>query len=249
MHHLGQTRSSRQADHTLLTPDTFIRAPLPGMRNATAIVHASPAMGARFTQYTVEFGADGLVPVCAVQRFVYVLEGEISVAGQILGTDGYAYFPEGCRTEITSAHNAIVAVIEKSYVPLPSVSMNQPPIPDKPKDNRMTVHFWAGNERDAKSQSLGEGLEVRILLPEDPCFDFAVNTMIYRPGAALPIVESHVMEHGLLMLAGGGIYRLGDHWYPVTAGDFIYMAPWCTQWFGALGPTPAKYLIYKDWNR
>ena len=35
------------------------------------------------------------------------------------------------------------------------------------------------------------------------------------------------------MLEGGGIYRLGDSWYPVTAGDFIWMAPWCPQWFGA----------------
>ncbi|HEY6251259.1 MAG TPA: (S)-ureidoglycine aminohydrolase, partial [Candidatus Angelobacter sp.] len=42
MHNLGLTRTSRQADHLLLTPDTFVRAPLPGMRNATAIVHASP---------------------------------------------------------------------------------------------------------------------------------------------------------------------------------------------------------------
>ncbi|MGA2216152.1 MAG: (S)-ureidoglycine aminohydrolase, partial [Bryobacteraceae bacterium] len=28
-----------------------------------------------------------------------------------------------------------------------------------------------------------------------------------------------------------------------------WMAPFCPQWFGALGKTPAKYLIYKDWNR
>jgi (S)-ureidoglycine aminohydrolase len=27
------------------------------------------------------------------------------------------------------------------------------------------------------------------------------------------------------------------------------MAPWCPQWFGAIGKVPAKYLIYKDWNR
>ena len=84
---------------------------------------------------------------------------------------------------------------------------------------------------------------------DDAAFDFAVNTMAYRPGAALPMVEVHVMEHGLLFLEGGGIYRLGDAWYPVTEGDFIYMAPWCPQWFGALGKVPAKYLIYKDWNR
>ena len=57
------------------------------------------------------------------------------------------------------------------------------------------------------------------------------------------------MEHGLLMLEGGGIYRLGNSWYPVQRGDFIWMAPYCPQWFGALGKTPAKYLIYKDWHR
>jgi hypothetical protein len=43
-----------------------------------------------------------------------------------------------------------------------------------------------------------------------PAFDFAVNTMTYQPGAALSMVEVHIMEHGLLMLEGGGIYRLGD---------------------------------------
>ena len=73
--------------------------------------------------------------------------------------------------------------------------------------------------------------------------------MTYQPGATLPMVEIHVMEHGLLMLAGGGIYRLGERWYPVAEGDFIWMAPYCPQWFGALGKTPAKYLIYKDCNR
>ena len=94
-----------------------------------------------------------------------------------------------------------------------------------------------------------DGLMVRSLIPADFAFDFAVNTMTYAPGAALPMVEVHVMEHGLVMLEGGGIYRLGEHWYPVAQGDFIWMAPYCPQWFGALGKTPAKYLIYKDWNR
>jgi (S)-ureidoglycine aminohydrolase len=92
-------------------------------------------------------------------------------------------------------------------------------------------------------------LQVKCLLPDEAQFDFAVNTMVYQPGAALSMVEMHVMEHGLLMLEGGGIYRLGDAWYPVTAGDFIWMAPWCPQWFGAIGKKPAKYLIYKDCNR
>jgi (S)-ureidoglycine aminohydrolase len=94
-----------------------------------------------------------------------------------------------------------------------------------------------------------DALEVRTLLPDDTTFDCAVNTMTFQPGATLPMVEIHVMEHGLLMLEGAGIYRLGDCWYPVQAGDFIWMAPYCPQWFGALGKKPAKYLLYKDWNR
>jgi (S)-ureidoglycine aminohydrolase len=57
------------------------------------------------------------------------------------------------------------------------------------------------------------------------------------------------MEHGLLMLSGQGVYRLEDSWYPVAAGDVIWMAPYCPQWFVAMGKSPASYLYYKDVNR
>ena len=77
----------------------------------------------------------------------------------------------------------------------------------------------------------------------------AVNIFTYDPGAALPFVETHVMEHGLLMLAGAGVYRLEDEWYPVQAGDVIWMAPFCPQWFVALGTEPAIYIYYKNVNR
>jgi (S)-ureidoglycine aminohydrolase len=108
-----------------------------------------------------------------------------------------------------------------------------------------------GTESEVKPQPLlgDEALQVRSLLPDHLSFDFAVNTMTYAPGASLSMVEIHVMEHGLLMLDGGGIYRLNERWYPVAKGDFIWMAPYCPQWFGALGKTAARYLIYKDWNR
>ena len=36
---------------------------------------------------------------------------------------------------------------------------------------------------------------------------------------------------------------------PVAAGDVIWMAPFCPQWFVAMGKTPASYLYYKDVNR
>jgi (S)-ureidoglycine aminohydrolase len=236
MHSLGHTRSARRDDHVVHTPDTFVRASWPGMINAVAIVHASPALGAAFTQYTAELAADGYVPATPVQRFVYVLSGEVQVAGASLVRGGFAYVPSGDAGALHAPAGARVAVIEKPYVALPGAA---PPT------------MFTGAEADQPAQALmgDPDLEVRALVPADTAFDFAVNTMAYRPGAALPMVEVHVMEHGLLFLEGGGIYRLGDAWYPVTEGDFIYMAPWCPQWFGALGKVPAKYLIYKDWNR
>ena len=236
MHSLGHTRSARREDHLLQTPDTFVRASWPGMADAVAIVHVSPAIGAAFTQYTAELGAGGYLGSTSVQRFVYVLSGDIEIAGASLGAGGFAYVPSGESGAVRAANGARIAVIEKPYVALPGTR---------------APTMFTGNEADQPAQPLmgDPDLEVRALIPADPAFDFAVNTMAYRPGAALPMVEVHVMEHGLLFLEGGGIYRLGDSWYPVSAGDFIYMAPWCPQWFGALGKVPAKYLIYKDWNR
>jgi glyoxylate utilization-related uncharacterized protein len=55
----SHTRSSYRRDYLPQTPDTFIRAAFPGLSRATAIVHAAPAMGARFTAYTVELETGG----------------------------------------------------------------------------------------------------------------------------------------------------------------------------------------------
>lgn len=238
MHHLGYSRNSYKPDHLLQTPDTFVRAPLPGMRNATAIIHAAPALGAKFTQYTAELEPGGTLGRCRVQRFLYVIAGELTLSGsgELLRSGGYAYLPTGDLASLEAKSASRVVVIEKHYQLLGDLSA--------------PTHLVGAEAAVTPTPLLGDAdLEVRTLLPGDASFDFAVNTMTYQPGATLPMVEMHVMEHGLLMLEGGGIYRLGDCWYPVQAGDFIWMAPYCPQWFGALGKTPAKYLIYKDWNR
>ena len=240
MHNLGRTRSSIQRDHILQTPDTFVRTVLPGMKGATAVVHVAPAAGAAFTQYTAEFAPGGTLGATSLQRFVFVTEGvadlSTNTSFKTLTAGSFAYIPPGMSHTLTAQAKTVLATIEKPYVPL---------------DGAPAPALLIGHEDTAPATALmgDEDLQVRALLPDHPSFDFAVNTMTYQPGAALSMVEVHVMEHGLLMLEGGGIYRLGDAWYPVTAGDFIWMAPFCPQWFGALGKRPAKYLIYKDWNR
>ena len=233
MHQLGQTRSALHHDHLLQTPDTFVRTSWPGLRKGVIVVHVSPAAGARFTEYTAELEPGGSLLPTGEQRFVFVLDGQAEVGGVCLTPGGYAYLPPAHPTAVIARCATRAVVIEK-----PRMSSLAPPA------------FFTGHENSVAASPLAddEWLTVRPLLPDDPSFDFAVNTMTYLPGAALPMVEIHVMEHGLLMLEGGGIYRLGERWYQAAAGDFIWMAPFCPQWFGALGKAPAKYLIYKNWQ-
>jgi (S)-ureidoglycine aminohydrolase len=240
VHNLGQTRASQQHNHLLLTPDTFVRTALPGMKACSAVVHAGPAMGAKFTEYTAEFESGGQLGTTSGQRFIFVLDGELELEADgrrhHLTGRSYAYLPQGSKHRVAATKTSRAAVIEKRYC---AVDSTPPPLVIVSHEDQISSH--------PLSDDLA--LQVKCLLPETMSHDFAVNTMVYQPGAALSMVEMHIMEHGLLMLEGGGIYRLGDSWYPVSAGDFIWMAPWCPQWFGAIGKVAAKYLIYKDWNR
>src|SRR5438046_7876157 len=78
VHNLGQTRSSQQHNHLLLTADTFVRTTLPGMKECAAIVHTSPALGARFVQYTAELEYGGELGQTSAHRFVFMQGGECS---------------------------------------------------------------------------------------------------------------------------------------------------------------------------
>lgn len=249
MHHLGLTRSSVRRDHSLLTPDTFIRTPLPGLTGGFAIVHASPQGGAAFTQMTIEFNPNGSLTHGPTQRLLYVLEGKLTLTEPSqkrphkLAPGSYAYLPTGHDHTITATSRSRIVVIDKPFLPLDPAEAEL--------HNVSYPEFLIGREQDITPTALNgdPDLQVRALLPSTLAFDFACNTMSYAPGASLSQVEIHYMEHGLLMLEGGGIYRLNDQWYPTQAGDFIWMGPYCPQWFGAIGKTQAKYLIYKDFNR
>ena len=92
-------------------------------------------------------------------------------------------------------------------------------------------------------------MRLQTLLPEHESFDLAVNIFTFQPGAALPFVESHVMEHGWLMLKGQGNIRLDQEFHSVQAGDVIWTGSYCPHWFAATGKSPASCIYYKDLNR
>jgi (S)-ureidoglycine aminohydrolase len=238
----AQTRTIVKPNHALIAPDGHVKAMLPGWTATQHVVLISRRMGAQFSEYLalMEAGASSGPAKANVQRFVFILDGEVTltVAGQSqsLSQYSYAFIPAGSEHQLTAMSASRLVVIEKPYEALAGQ-----PLP------RLVV----GNERSVASNPMlgDEAVQVRLLLPDHFGMDMAVNSMTFAPGAVLPFVETHVMEHGLLMLEGQGIYRLENDWYPVEAGDVIFMGPYCPQWFVAMGKTEAKYLIYKDWNR
>lgn len=237
----GHTRSRYSGDYALITPDTHVPSPLIGWTNATAVFHITPEMGARFMQYTamLEAGSKSASPGDGIERFIYVSEGscELQLDGKhTLNAGCYAFIPVDVEHEISSTQDCKLIVFEKPYQPHPDFDDPKPVIGDVAKVDGAA---FMGDE-DAQLQTL---------LPIEPEFDMAVNIFTYQPGATLPQVEIHVMEHGLQMLAGQGVYRLSDDYYPVAADDVIWMASFCPQWFVAMGKTPASYIYYKDIHR
>ncbi len=239
----GSTRSVVTAQYALISPAGFVSAPIPGWSAAESVAVLAPAIGARFAQLLITLGpqSQGQGQGDDRERLVFVLDGAIAatVGGEQrrLVSGGYAYLPPRLPFEIGAADpNARLLIFERRYVALPGV---EPPAPLFGDEHQVTGAPFMGDEAAL----------LKNLLPDTPAFDMAVNIFTFQPGATLPIVETHIMEHGLLMIQGQGIYRLAADWHPVQAGDVIWMAPYCPQWFVATGKTPARYIYYKDVNR
>ena len=90
---------------------------------------------------------------------------------------------------------------------------------------------------------------MRQIDPSDLRHDMHVNIVNLEPGAVIPFTEMHVMEHGLYVLEGKGVYRLNRDWVEVEAGDFMWLRAFCPQACYAGGPGRFRYLLYKDVNR
>jgi (S)-ureidoglycine aminohydrolase len=226
---------------------------LGGIENAKWVAHITPAMGAQFSQSTVTLATNGSLVFPEAnstedsEHVIYVWKGSASLTWKAAGkkTDqltagSYVYLPPGTHAGFVGKESGATLIwFEKLYEPSRAKISAQKPEPIVGHAKDVIGQPFLGNPKAL----------LQTLLPDNPSFDMAVNIFTYQPGAGLPFVETHVMEHGLLMLSGRGIYRLEDEWYPVVAGDIIWMAPYCPQWFAALGDEPASYLYYKDINR
>lgn len=246
----GFTRSVITSRYALFTPEGFVASPLPGWTNAQCVTIIAPQLGACFHQFMITLMQDGAGTGETADRelVVFVHSGSVRVdysdssipdsgRRQQLTTGGYCYLPPGHSYDIQATAGEVRLIIfERTYIPL---SGTPPPVALAGQEQEVAGVPFMGDE-DAL---------LKTLLPDMPAFDMAVNIFTFKPGATLPMVETHIMEHGLVMLQGQGIYRLDNDWHPVRAGDVIWMGPYCPQWFVAAGKVPARYIYYKDVNR
>src|SRR5688572_10593177 len=201
----GHTRTAIKSRYALITPDSFVPSQLPGWKGAVVVVNISPAMaGPRFTQLhvTLEKEAVGEGNTGANEYFIYVIEGTGTILlgdkRHRLETGSYVYLPPDRDLQIKSNGPPMkLLVFQKPYEAMKGVA---------------APATLVKHEREVKGQPFlgNEGARLQVLLPDQPEFDLAVNIFTYQPGATLPFVETHIMEHGLLMLSGQGIYRLEE---------------------------------------
>jgi (S)-ureidoglycine aminohydrolase len=160
----------------------------------------------------------------------------IGEASYTLTPHGYCYAPAGIHYAIRNGDEpSRLLWIKRPYERIDA------PVPSPVVGHRDDVE---------KTRPHTEGRYWQYLLPpDDIAFDMHVNVLGFEPGNYFPYVETHVMEHGLYMLEGQGLYVLAGDIHEVQAEDFVWMASYCSQFYFCTGWEESAYLLYKDVNR
>ena len=201
-----------------------------------------------FSQYIGEVqpggGSDQPETDPRAEAVLFIVEGQLTLdldgSAHLMEEGGYAYLPPGVRWSLRNTANrpARFHWIRKAYQAV--VGLDSP-------------EAFVTNEKDIASSPMpetdGAWATTRFVELSDLRHDMHVTIVTLQPGAVIPFTETHVMEHGLYVLEGKGVYRLNQEWVEVEAGDFMWLRAFCPQGCYAGGPGPFRYLLYKDVNR
>lgn len=228
----------------------IVTSNLPGFTRTRSWILARPIAGfaTTFAQLIVEIapggGAERPEIEPGVECVVFVTAGELTLEldgeRRVLGPGGYAYLAAGTPWSIANEGETPTSFhwIRKAYEPVDGV--------DAPAS---FVTSDADVEPEPMPGTDGAWATTRFVDPDDLAHDLHVNIVTFQPGGSIPFAETHVMEHGLFVLEGKGVYRLNGDWVEVEAGDFMWLRAFCPQACYAGGPGPFRYLLYKDVNR
>lgn len=239
---LVHSRAGVRQRYALFPLEGYPFSRLPSWPNADVRVLASPALGANFVQYRIDLpaqSAGGFPADPSIETFYYAISGAGRFDGSSpLSGGSFGLVPPGSavRFAADAGQPLRLLLLRKRYEPVEGIELFEPL---HGHESRVAKEPWADNPHSL----------LQTLLPDNFAFDLAMNIFTFDPGFGLPIVETHVMEHGLYFLQGKGIYYLDGQWMEVEKDDFIWMGPYCPQSFYATGPSPARYIYYKNVNR
>ena len=228
----------------------IVTSALPFWEKTRLWVLARPLTGfaETFSHYIMEVGAGGgsdrPETDAEAEAVLFVVDGAVSLAlngeDHALDPGGYAYIPPGTEWSLWNKGDAPARFhwIRKAYQ---AVAGLEAPDAFLTSEGDVTPVAMPGTE--------GRWSTKRFADPADLRHDMHVNIVSFEPGAVIPFAETHVMEHGLYVLEGKGVYRLNQDWVEVEAGDYIWLRAFCPQACYAGGPGRFRYLLYKDVNR
>lgn len=219
---------------------------LPGFNQGVlAQVLATPEHGgAKFVEHELLIEANGGTQGPrdeAFEQFFFVLEGKLDLgfAGgkpKKMVRGSFCWLPPHCRYQFVNKGAGPVRLVwvRRRYEEVVGISIPGPIL---------------AHESDVPARPTDTYMEQHLTPYEGMGFDMGINLQVFEPGIYFSFVEAHVMEHGLYMLAGRGLYWLNHDLIEVQKDDFIYMAPYCPQFYYATGWENSSYLLYKDVNR
>ena len=201
-----------------------------------------------FSQYIMEVqpggGSERPESDPEAEGVLFVVDGEATIMlgaeEHVLKAGGYAYLPPSCGWRLTNRGGTAARFhwIRKAYERVDGLETPPPLFLDE-----------ADIEPNPMPGTDGAWATTRFVDPADLRHDMHVTIVTLQPGAVIPFAETHVMEHGLYVLEGKAVYHLNQDWVEVEAGDYMWLRAFCPQACYAGGPSPFRYLLYKDVNR
>ncbi|MBY3049904.1 bifunctional allantoicase/(S)-ureidoglycine aminohydrolase [Rhizobium laguerreae] len=228
----------------------IVTSVLPHWTGTRAWVLSRPLSGfsETFSQYVMEVqpggGSDRPEPDKRAEAVLFVVEGEMTVEldgnSHALRAGSFAYLPAGSVWRLKNGGSTAAKFhwIRKAFREVEGL---EPPPAIVTHEDEHAI--------SAMPDTDGRWGTTRFIDPADVRYDMHVNIVTLEPGAVIPFMETHVMEHGLYVLEGKAVYRLNQDWVEVEAGDFMWLRSFCPQACYAGGPGRFRYLLYKDVNR
>ena len=201
-----------------------------------------------FSHYIMEVqdggGSQKPEPDQNAEGVLFVVEGALSLVldGQTyeMTAGGYAFIPPASDWQVSNDSGAAVRFhwIRKRYEFVDGIT---PP------------KAFVTSDQDVAASEMpdtnGAWSTTRFVDPNDVAHDMHVNIVTFKAGGRIPFPETHVMEHGLYVLSGKGVYYLNQDEFNVEPGDYMWLRAFCPQWCYTDGPEDFRYLLYKDVNR